>query len=223
MKFADAILNFYNQLQVPDLPESIVPLLPFRQSEVKDIMEQFYHKFYHDEALRILLFGINPGRLGAGKTGVGFTDPVRLKQECGIEHHLEMKPEPSSIFMYDMINAFGGPEIFFKHFHFTSVCPIGFTRKGVNFNYYDTTDLQNAVLPFIKQCIDDQVQHPVNTAVAFCIGKGKNYKILDSLNQKHQWFERIEVLPHPRWILQYQRKNLQLHLDDYLIRLGQFR
>ncbi len=222
MTFSQQILKYYQSLKVPPLPDGIVPLLPFRNVEVQDLMNQFYQRYYNDSHPRILLFGINPGRLGAGKTGIGFTDPVRLKEDCGIDHHLELKPEPSSGFMYEMIALFGGTERFFKHFHFTSVCPFGFVRKGINFNYYDTPDLYTALQEFIIHSIQEQISHPVNRKVAFCVGKGKNYAIFQDLNRQHQWFEHLEVLPHPRWVLQYQRKNMQLHLADYLTRLERY-
>ena len=35
-----------------------------------------------------MIFGINPGRFGAVLPGIPFTDPIRLKKECGIDNHL---------------------------------------------------------------------------------------------------------------------------------------
>lgn len=220
MSFAKEILDFYHHLEPPSLPDGVEALLPFRDPEVRGYMEQFYLRFYNDDHPRILLFGINPGRLGAGKTGVGFTDPIRLREECGIEHNLEMKPEPSSVFMYEMIRQFGGPEKFFRYFHFTSVSPIGFIRNGINFNYYDAPDLLVAMDSLIRDSIAQQVHHPVNKGTAFSIGKGKNIKYLTGLNKQHQWFDSLKTLPHPRWVVQYQHKNMQNHIDHYLKELN---
>lgn len=218
--FSSQMLSFFQQLNVPELPDGIKPLLPFREPDVLKIMEQFYGKYYGDNHPRILLFGINPGRLGAGKTGIGFTDPIRLKEQCGIDHDIELKPEPSSVFMYDMINAFGGPKTFFSHFHFTSVSPVGYIKDGLNFNYYDTPELRKATADFVVDTIRQQAEMNTTNQVAFSIGKGVNFKILKQLNDTHGFFERIEVLPHPRWVMQYKYKTKSLYLEEYLDKLA---
>lgn len=218
--FSSQMLTFFKQLKEPKLPEQIEPLLPFRDPEVLNIMEQFYGRFFSDTKPRILLFGINPGRLGAGKTGIGFTDPIRLKEQCGIDHNIDMKPEPSSVFMYDMIDAFGGPEQFYAHFHFTSVSPVGYIKDGLNFNYYDTPALRKATADFVIKTIREQADMNVTNEVAFSIGKGTNFKILKKLNDTHGFFDRIEVLPHPRWVMQYKYKTKSIYLDEYIQKLA---
>ena len=52
------------------------------------IVETFFYKFYNDTNPRHLIFGINPGRFGAGTTGINFTAPKQLKEICGIDHSL---------------------------------------------------------------------------------------------------------------------------------------
>lgn len=215
------MMDFYASLQPPLLPKGVEALLPFKEADVRLIMQTFYARYFADSHPRILLFGINPGRLGAGKTGIGFTDPIRLKEACGIDHHLDMLPEPSSVFIYDMINAFGGPEKFYSHFHFTSVSPIGYISKGLNANYYDTPELRQATHAFICQTIEKQLEMHVSREVAFCIGKGQNFKILKALNDEKYYFQRIESLPHPRWVMQYQYKNREQHKEHYLRLLGE--
>ena len=49
-----------------------------------------------------------------------------------------------------------------------------------------------------------------------CIGTGKNLKYLEAFNKKHDCFESIEVVPHPRWVMQYRRKEKQKYIDVYL-------
>lgn len=83
---------------------------------------------------RVPILGINPGRFGSGLTGVTFTDPVALADECGISNHLPRKRELSSIYIYEMIRHMGGPAEFYQQFFLSAVCPLGFTRKGVNLN-----------------------------------------------------------------------------------------
>jgi hypothetical protein len=171
--FGRQMMQFYDALQAPELPSDILPLLPFKEESVRLFMKQFYHQYFSDSNPRVLLFGINPGRLGAGVTGIGFTDPIRLQEVCGITHNLDLKPEPSSVFVYNMIEAFGGPEHFYRHFHFTSVSPVGYVSNGVNVNYYETTELRNATEAFIVESIKKQIHMPVNRKVAFSVGKDK--------------------------------------------------
>ena len=82
---AESILDFYFSLQKPtNLPEGVEVIFPFDNAETRRVMELFYRKYYRDDRCRTLLFGINPGRFGAGLTGVGFTDPILIQSKCGI-------------------------------------------------------------------------------------------------------------------------------------------
>lgn len=182
-----------------------------------EVVTQFFGKYYHDNHPRTLIFGINPGRFGAGITGVNFTAPRQLKQFCGIDHPFKDGSELSAEFIYDMINNYGGPESFYKKFFITSISPLGFTKNGININYYDDKDLLQSVTPFITDCIQKQVEMNVTHQTAFCIGGDKNLKFFTSLNQKHKWFTKIIPLPHPRFIMQYRRKQkddfVKLYID----------
>lgn len=213
-------MAFYRDLELPSLPEEVEPLLPFREKEVIDVMQKFYDRYYNDQQYRVLLFGINPGRFGAGITGLGFTDPVQLQNVCGIEHPFAMRPETSSVFIYEMIEAFGGPTLFYRHFHFSAVSPVGFVTNGKNFNYYDTPEVMEATRPFIVETIRRQLKMPVRSDVAFSVGKGKNFEVLQKLNDAHGFFDRIEALPHPRWVMQYRYRRKPEFVEQYVQRLG---
>ena len=78
------ILYFYQSLSAPhNLPKDIETMNPYTNTKTWAIVEQFYQKYYNDNHLRIALFGINPGRFGAGATGIPFTDPG----DEGFRHH----------------------------------------------------------------------------------------------------------------------------------------
>lgn len=222
MKFSEQILSFYDGIRVPRLPEGVVPMLPFKDAETRGLMEKFFQQYYSDELPRMLLFGINPGRLGAGKTGIGFTDPLNLEQECHIPNNLDKRSEPSSAFIYNMIRHWGSLGDFYSHFYFTSVSPVGFVKNGVNINYYDISELQHALEPYIIEYIKGQLKMNVRTDVAFSIGKGKNLAFLKKLNDAHGFFDKIEVLPHPRWVMQYRYKDRRIFEEEYIKRLGQY-
>ena len=171
MTFADRVLDFHRQLSPDwDLPEGYELLFPFSNPDTWTAMSSFYRGYYADTAPRVFLFGINPGRFGAGVTGVPFTDPVRLAERCGIDNPFHKRQELSSVFIYLVVDALGGPAAFYQRYYITSVCPLGFVGNGVNVNYYDDRQLQSAVEPRI---IDN-----FNTQLPFgLLGAGKKLPI----------------------------------------------
>jgi hypothetical protein len=221
MTFADNILSFFKSLEFNiDLPEGIEVMNPFKDAAAMQVCTQFYKKFYSDKNERRMIIGINPGRFGAGVTGVPFTDPIRLKNACGIDNYLQQKQELSSLFIYDVIDAFGGAEEFYNNFYITAVSPLGFTKDGKNLNYYDDKDLQSAIKGFAVDCMNKQLSFGINTNVAFCLGDGKNYKYLSKLNDEMQFFKKIIPLSHPRFIMQYKLKKKEEYIQSYLEKLN---
>lgn len=204
------------------LPDGISIMNPFKGNDrLLDICKGFYAKFYHDENPRFLILGINPGRLGAGATGIPFTDSKRLTEKCGLPDPGFVTHEPSSVFMYEMIDAFGGPQAFYQNFYINSVFPLGFIKKKnenayVNYNYYDQKKLQDLVTPFVIEHIQKQIELVQRNDVAFCLGRGKNFAFLENLNKKHHFFEKIIPLDHPRYIMQYKSKALEEYILYYL-------
>ncbi|AEV97904.1 DUF4918 domain-containing protein [Niastella koreensis] len=216
-----AILNFLKNLKPQlKLGAGIEIMNPFSDAVAVQLAETFYHKYYNDQHPRKYIFGINPGRFGAGVTGVPFTDPIRLKDVCGIDSDLPKKAELSSLFVYAVIDAYGGPEAFYRDFYITALSPLGFTKNGVNLNYYDDKELLKDSEPFILQCIREQLASIATTQdVCYCLGEGTNYRIFQKLNVKHQFFKEIVPLPHPRWVMQYRRKKMDEFVKVYVEKL----
>ncbi len=191
------------------------------------LVTAFYTKYYNDNDQRHLILGINPGRFGGGITGIPFTDPKRLVSECNIPYTGKPAHEPSSVFIYKMINAFGGAEKFYSRLYISSICPLGFTAtnkigKEVNYNYYDMPALTQAVKPFIIQTLHQQIAFGLNTDTCFCMGTAKNYQFLSKLNEEEHLFKHIIPLEHPRFIMQYKSKTLQDYIDKYLTSFQQY-
>ena len=223
MTFADKVIRFNKQLHFEgELPAGIRIMNPFKENpQVIDIMEQFYKKFYDDNHKRNLILGINPGRFGGGVTGIPFTDSKRLKSVCKIDYHGKQTHEPSSVFIYEMIEAFGGAERFYKSFYINSICPLGFTSvkeggKEINYNYYDSPGLTAAVYDFIIENIQKQIDLGVNTDSCFCFGNGKNEKFLRKLNEQEKFFKNIIALEHPRFIMQYKAPSKDVYIKKYI-------
>jgi hypothetical protein len=220
--FASEIKRFNRSLAIEAaLPPGIDVLHPFRDGNlVLTWSDAFYDRFYTDLQTRHLILGINPGRLGAGQTGIPFTDTKRLFEYFGLGDGENLTHETSSAFIYRVVDAFGGAEHFYKQFLVSSVCPLGFVSakngKEVNFNYYDSPELQKAVIPFIIRCMEKQLSWPINREVVYCLGTGKNLVFLNELNKAHRWFQRVVPLEHPRYIMQYKSRQVDVYIAKYL-------
>jgi hypothetical protein len=215
-----AILDFYKKLSPKfALPIGVAVMNPFADKDSWKITSLFYNKFYNDTSRRVFIFGINPGRFGGGVTGIPFTDPVRLEIACGISNSFAKKAELSSQFVYAVIDAYGGAEKFYRDFFITALSPLGYTKNGINLNYYDDKELLKASEEFIVKTIKVQLDTIETSDTCFCLGEGTNYKIFQRLNEKHNFFKEIIPLPHPRWIMQYRRKKLDEYVQMYVEKL----
>ncbi|CAA6811916.1 MAG: Unknown protein [uncultured Sulfurovum sp.] len=217
MNLSNKILDFYFNLP-KDLPlaNGVETIYPFDNKEVQSVMKTFFQKYYADSNPRTYLVGINPGRLGSGITGIGFTDAFHLEEVCDIANSFDKRIELSAAFMFEVIEAYGGTEKFYKDFFFTTVMPLGLLKEGKNYNYYDDKETQKALEPFIEKTLLEQLSFVGTKPNIICIGQGKNLKYLEAFNKKHECFGSIEVVPHPRWVMQYRRKEKQKHIEKYL-------
>jgi hypothetical protein len=223
MTVADQILGFLFDLQFPvKLTKGIEVLDVHKDAEVRKACTAFYKKFYNDKRPRHLLIGINPGRFGGGVTGLPFTDPVRLENGCGIPNPWQKKQELSSVFMYEMMAAYGGVKQFYKDFYISAVSPLGFIKEGRNLNYYDDKQLKAQIRPFVIDCMEKQLAFGLDRDVCFCIGEGENLKYLSELNKEQRWFNNVEAVAHPRFIMQYKLKYKQDYIDKYLETFGKY-
>lgn len=209
MTFADRILNFYSTLKIEEqLPQGVKILNPYKKAEVMKVCTAFYNKYYNDDKGRIMILGINPGRFGAGVTGIPFTDPIKLEQDCGIKNNFEKRGELSSDFIYRLIDKMGGPDHFYRHFYLGAVSPLGFVKDGKNYNYYDSRELTHTLKAFIIKSLVEQIGFGIKFKRCYVLGQGKNYNYLKMLNLDLKLFDELIPLPHPRWVMQYRRKQL---------------
>jgi Uracil DNA glycosylase superfamily len=226
MLFYQKILNFYKLLNFDEsiLPPKVKVMNPYFDSvsgEIKNTIQSFYKKFYNDNKKRKIIFGINPGRHGAGVTGIPFTDTKRLNSECSISFNEFTTHETSSVFIYDMINAYGGANKFYNNFYISAISPLGFVKlnengKEVNLNYYDDSKFKKKIKPFVVECIEKQFGFGIETEKCFCLGNAANYNYLEEINSEYNFFKEIIPLSHPRWIMQYRLKKKRQFIDDYL-------
>jgi len=219
---ADKIIDFNKKLlYTGTLPVGFQVMNPFMDNpETMSVMSQFYHKYYNDNNPRKFIIGINPSRNGAGVTGVPFTDTKRLESACGIPMKSARTHEVSSVFIYDMIEAYGGVDAFYRNFYISSPFPLAIVRQNkkgnwLNANYYDDMQLFDLVKDFIIESIKGHIELGLDTSEVYILGK-KNATFIAKLNDKERLFDKMVVLEHPRYIQQYMLKDKQLYIDKYL-------
>jgi len=217
MDFSDKILDFYFKLPKDLLlPNEVETIYPFENEEVQSVMKSFFERYYTDSKPRNYLIGINPGRLGSGVTGIGFTDAHHLQEVCQIPNSFDKRIEISAAFMFEVIEAYGGTNKFYEDFFFTTVMPLGLLKEDKNYNYYDDKETEKSLENFIEETLLEQLSFTRPKLTVISVGQGKNLKYLQAFNKKHDCFESIEVVPHPRWVMQYRRKEKAKHIDTYL-------
>ncbi|GAB4014670.1 uracil-DNA glycosylase family protein [Spirosoma koreense] len=220
MTFADKAISYYHTLSAPPaLPPGVGVMNPYHQPEVRQIVEEFYTKFYNDNRPRVFVLGINPGRFGAGVTGISFTTPQNLRRYCGIDNSLRDTPELSSRFIYQVVDALGGAETFYGQFFLTSLFPLALTKDGKNYNFYDDRTTTEALWPAITETVRTQTHFGYDRRVGVCLGR-KNETYLRRLNDQQGFFDRIVSLDHPRYILQYRSRDVNTYLEQYIQTLG---
>jgi len=227
--FAQKVIQFNRQLSFTGkLPKEITILNPFKENkEILPASEIFYNQFFDDNRRRRLILGINPGRFGAGTTGIPFTDTKHFFEACGIKIQSVTTHEPSSVFIYEMIEKYGGVKKFYGDFYLNAVCTLGFVRlneKGhwVNYNYYDSDELFSAMKEFIVSGIRRQITFGTDTSTCFALGK-KNAKYLEQLNKEEKFFDSIVALEHPRYIMQYKAKSKGKYIVEYINRFTSYK
>ncbi len=220
--FAQKVIRFNQNLHFAGtLPPGFRVMNPFLDNpETMTLVTQFYQKYYADTAPRKLILGINPGRHGAAVTGIPFTDTKRLETVCGIQMHSAKSHEISSVFIYDMIAAYGGAAAFYKAFFITSLFPLALIRqngagKWVNANYYDDGALFASVKDFMIYSVRAHIEMGIDTAEVFVLGQ-KNAAFLQKLNAEAKLFGKLIPLDHPRYIQQYKLKERDLFIARYL-------
>jgi len=222
MTFAKKVFNLLVNFPVEsNLPGGVGIINPYENKSTSDYTKIFFNKFFNDNNKRVFLFGINPGRFGGGLTGISFTDPVALSEYCGIPNSLGNKKELSSDFIYSVINEFGGVDKFFKRFFLTAIYPLALIKDGNNFNYYDDSLIFGKLKESILYSIKEQAHFGADKSIAISLGR-KNGKYLSRFNKELKIFSHIEILDHPRFIMQYKRKSIRKYIDNYLNILNRY-
>ena len=214
--FAQKAISYFLNLEMPSgLLKGITVLNPYENNSVKKIVTKIFLKYFDDSQKRIFILGINPGRFGGGITCISFTDPVALEAFCGIKNYFDKKTELSSKYVYSFIEQTGSVEEFYSRFYISALYPLALIKDGKNYNYYDDIRLYKAIRPGIIDALNKQFEFGASKKFAVCLGR-KNYKFLSEINNEYNFFDQIAVLDHPRFIMQYRKKQLNYYLEQYV-------
>ena len=153
-------------------------------------IKKFNEKYYKDSYPKTVLCGINPGKNGAGKTGIPFIDFSSLSELLeGVE---KTGTERSAQFFYDVVKEIGA-ERFYRSFYVTNISWLGFIKDGKNVNYYTLSDKAKA---FIYKMFEFEMNQVSPTTIISMSGEVK--QTLSSLFNGGQ-IDISNSLPHPNY------------------------
>lgn len=215
--FGDRIADFLLQLNLPiALPADFEVMNPYHDPEVQRVVRSFARAYYSGSAPRCAVWGINPGRFGAGITGLSFTDPYALTHQAGITSTLTGRRELSAEFVWTVVEAFGGPEAFFSKIYLSALSPLGFLRHQKNINFYDDPAFTRALTPTIVQWMQKQIDAGLRTDCCVVLGTGKLRTVMEQSLRPSLPFTEVIYLEHPRFIMQYRRSQMSAYVDRYV-------
>lgn len=214
--FASAIASFLTHLNPPTLPVGVEVLNPYLEPEIRRVVRSMITTYYVDAPARLSVWGINPGRFGAGLTGLAFTDPWAVVHQLGIDTSVGGRREISAEFISDVIDAYGGPAAFYRDIYLGAVSPLGYVHQGVNMNFYDTAELRASVVPYAIACMQKQIKAGLRTDVAVVLGSGALQKVVEREIRSAVGIERVVYLEHPRFIMQYRRSQRVAYVERYV-------
>jgi len=199
------------------LPPGFEVMQPYSLPEVRTNVHQMCRRYYTDTPNpRLPIWGINPGRLGGGITGLSFTDPYALHHLLGIGAETTMRREPSATFIQMVIEAYGGPENFYRDTFLSAMSPLGFIKEGNNINFYDDPVLCKAITPFILKCLTEQHSSGLRHDVCIVLGSGKLRTYVEREVVPVLKYSQVVYLDHPRYIMQYRRTLAHDYVDRYV-------
>lgn len=183
-----------------------------RELDMKmNCMETFWNKFYGPHVPKVVICGINPGRFGAGLTGIPFLD-YRSLSEIGF--NMDKKDsEQSSEFFFEVFKKIG-TERFFKSFYVTNFSSVGYSKNGRNINYYDLPDKAKKT---VYANFSTEMKS-VNPTHIISLGVSVQYSVRELVKSEAiaKDVDHSLRLAHPSWVMTYRRKNKDMWVDKYV-------
>jgi hypothetical protein len=178
--------------------------------ENKNNIVAFHNRYIQPNSPRIVMCGINPGRRGAGITGIPFIDTLSLSKLVPDVNN--PKSEKSAKFFFSIIEEIGISE-FYRNVHVTNMSWLGFYKldSGKNVNYNSLpVEIQNVLIDkFVEemQLIKPDIIIPMGDIV--------HWELLN-LERKKRINAKIEQrLYHPASLLVNKKSYIDL-LKKYI-------
>ena len=176
--------------------------LPYRP-----IAEQFWQQYVPEPLPQTVIVGLNPGRMGAGLTGVPLLDFRSLTNLLPDARLPRNDTEPSANFFHRVAQHIGA-EKFYRQFYVSNVSAVGYLRDNKNCNYHDLPD---AAQQIVEQRFRDEM---AVVAPKRIIALGRE---VEATVQRlyDDGAIRISHLPHPSWIMTYRLREAQSWVRRY--------
>jgi len=215
--FGSRLAAHLEHLQIPrGLPQGFDTIDAYHHDDVHEVVREFCRRYYSTPKQRLAVWGINPGRFGAGVTGLPFTDPHALQHQLGIASQITGRRELSAEFIEMVIGAYGGPTKFYDDIYLGAVCPIGFTSNGKNINFYDDKQVTELLAPFIINNMSSVVEFGTRKDRCVVLGTGTFKKVFEERFREKVGYTSVTFVEHPRFIMQYRRRTVNEYIDKYL-------
>lgn len=215
MTIAAKVLGFYQGFEQPaGLPDNVSLENPYDNAQRHASIDAFYNKYFNDMNPRIHILGINPSRLTTTATGVNYTDGFALQEYCDLPNDFSKTRELTADFFYRVVLAMGGTDDFYSTIFPWAMMPVTVTKKGNYANYY-SNDIVEDMKSLVVENIKWTSELP-RTGRVVILGTGENQKVFNSLPGSPFGYNDVRVLPHPRWIMQYNRDKVDKFVADYV-------
>ena len=219
--FGKKLAAFLSTVRIPvQLPNEIVAMDTLQRPSVQRVVGEFCERYYTGSHLRKAVWGINPGRFGAGMTGLSFTDPHMLA-ELGIQSDIVGRRELSAEFIENVIDECGGASKFYQHAFLGAVCPVGLMLNDKNINFYDDAKLEHDIAPFNQHCMSTITSFGLRTDKCVVLGTGKFKQVFERRYRTGTGYQEVTYLEHPRFVMQYRRKRMKEYIDRYVNALAE--
>lgn len=179
--------------------------------ENKNNIIEFHKRYVQPNSPKIVICGINPGRNGAGLTGIPFIDFKSLSKM--LPNIAKEESEQSAKFFYSVIQEFG-IENFYQKFHVTNISWYGFSQidKQKNVNY---DNISTEIAIFLIEKFVEEMEF-INPDFIIPLSKNVFYE-LKSLKERNKIKAEIGTrLCHPSWISTYRSNDINLWTNKYV-------
>lgn len=214
----DNMLNFYDEIRnVNELKqENVTVLNEFIKNE--KFMRKFYEEYIDNNIvdIKVVMCGINPGKYGAGKTGIPFIDFNSLSELLlNVQRN---DSERSAEFFYSVIKKYGAKK-FYSNIYVTNICSIGFVKESKNYNYYQLPENIKEIInmnfldkmKIVKPNVIIPLSKDVEKTLKYIKSNGKLEGVLIDSRLNHPYFCSIKT----NWEKEFN--NYSNKLDKYIL------